>query len=140
MRKAAGIILIISGVLGLIGLVIFLTGNDEVLRYIHFILWHIISITLLVAGGAFCLRKRYWRECLASALLALFMGLSSTIDYLRYIAAIRAGLFYGGGMSLAWGFWILLLVGVISIIFICLKRKEWQEVSNPPDCRVSYGG
>jgi hypothetical protein len=130
MRKAAGIILIISGVLGLIGLVIGLIGNDEVLRYIHFFLWHIISITLLVAGGVFCLRKRYWRECLASALLALFMGLSSTIDYLRYIAAIRAGLFYGGGMSLAWGFWILLLVGVISIIFICLKRKEWQEISD----------
>ena len=132
MIKAAGIILIISGVLGLIGLVIGLIGiYVELLRYIHLILWRIISITVLVAGGVFCLRRRYWRECLATALLALFIGLSSTIDYLRYIAASGAGLFYDGRVfPMVWGAWILLFAGIISIIFIYRKRKGWREISD----------
>jgi hypothetical protein len=128
MRKAAGTILIIAGVFGLIGLVIGLTGiYVELLRYIHLILWRIVSITLLVAGGVFCLRRRYWRECLATALLALFIGLPSTIGMIRYITASRAGLFSGGGMSLTWGAWILLLAGVISTIFVCLRKSEWWK-------------
>jgi hypothetical protein len=129
MRKAAGTILIIAGVFGLIGLVISLSGIYVVLlHYLHLVLWRIIAITLLVAGGVFCLRRRYWRECLATALLALFIGLSSTIDYLRYIAASRAGLFYDGRViPMGWGAWILVLGGGISVIFICLRRREWQE-------------
>jgi hypothetical protein len=30
-------------------------------------------------------------------------------------------------MSLAWGAWILLLAGVISTIFVCLRKSEWWK-------------
>ena len=128
MRIAAGIILIISGTVGLIGLVISLTGiYVNLLPYLPSILWRIVSVTLLVAGGVFCLRRWYWRACLASALLALFIGISSTIDYLRYVATHKLGPLSDGPISMTWGIWILLLGAVISTIFICLTRKEWQK-------------
>jgi hypothetical protein len=127
MRKAAGIILIISGIVGLIGLVMGLTGIYlHLLPYLHLILPRIVSIALLVAGGVFCLRRRYWRACLASALLAVFIGISSTIDYLRYIATHNLGPLSDGPSSVVWGTWILLLGAVISTIFICLRKSEWQ--------------
>ena len=125
MRKAAGIILIISGIVGLIGLVIGLTGiYSHFLPYLHLILLRIASIALLVAGGVFCLRRRYWGACLASALVALFIGISSTIDYVRYIGTHTGHL---GPISMTWGIWILLLGAVVSTIFICLRRSEWSK-------------
>jgi len=129
MRKAAGILLIISGIVGLIGLVISLTGiYVDLLPYLHLILWRIISTALLVAGGVFCLKRRYWGACLASALFALFIGVSSTIDYLRYTATPNLGLLSSGPIPMTWGIWILLLGAVVSTIFICLRKSEWQEI------------
>lgn len=128
MRRAAGIILIISGTVGLIGLVFVLTGTySHLLPYLHLILWRIVLVAILVAGGVFCLRRRYWRACLASALVALFIGISSTIDYLRYVATHNVRLLPGGPISMTWGIWILLLGAVISAIFICLRKSEWSE-------------
>ena len=142
MRKAAGIILIVSGILGVIGVVMSLTGiSVDLVPYLHLILARIASAAVLVSGGVFCLRRRYWRACLATAVAALFIGLFSTIDYVRYIAAIRAGLHYhSGAITVDWGTWIVLLAGVISVVFICLKKKEWQEISDSVDGKVSYGG
>jgi len=126
MRQAAGILLIIFGIFGLIGLAISLTGvYVELLRYLHLILWRIGSAALLISGGVFCLRRRYWLACLASALFALLIGISSTIDYLRYITTDRMGPV--GPISMTWGIWILLLGAVISTIFISLKKREWQK-------------
>jgi hypothetical protein len=128
MRKAAGIILIISGIVGLIGLVIVLTGiYSHLLPYLHVILLRIVSSALLVAGGVFCLKRRYWVACLASALFALFIGIASTIDYLRYIATYKFGPLSDGPISMTWGIWILLLGAVISTVFIFVKKKEWQK-------------
>jgi len=127
MRKAAGIILIIFGVLGLIGLVLNLSNSGIYLPVLPVILWRIGSGALLVIGGVFCLKKRYWGACLASALLALFIGISSTIDNLRYIATYRMGPLSDGPVSMTWGTWILALGAVISTIFICLTKKEWQK-------------
>ena len=131
MRKAAGIMLIISGVGGLLGLVMTLSTSNiyvEVLRYLHLILGRIGSGALLVTGGVFCLRRRYWRACLASALFAVFfIGIPSTIDYVRYIGTQIAP---WGRISMTWGIWILLLAAVISAIFIIRRKKEWSEVSD----------
>ena len=127
MRIAAAIILIISGIAGLIGLVMSLTGiYVELLRYLHLILWRIGSAALLISGGVFCLQRRYWGACLASALVALLIGISSTIDYLRYITTYIRPL---GPISMTWGIWILLLGAVISTIFIIRRKKEWQKIS-----------
>ena len=127
MRIAAGIILIILGVLGLIGLVLNLSNSGIYLPVLPVILWRIGSGALLVIGGVFCLKRRYWRACLASALLALFIGISSTIDYLRYVATHKFGPLSEGPISMTWGIWILLLGAVISTIFICLRKSEWSE-------------
>ena len=127
MRTAAGIVLIALGIVGLIGLVMSLSGiHVELPRYAYLILWRIGSAALLVIGGVFCLRRRYWRACLASALLALLIGASSTISYLSHIARDRIEPPWEGPISWTWGIWILLLGAVISAVFISLKRKEWQ--------------
>ena len=120
--------MIILGIVGLIGLVMSLSGiYVELLRYPYLILWRIGSAALIVSGGVFCLKRKYWGPCLASALFALFIGISSTIDHLRYIATNRFGPLSDGPISMIWGTWILLLGAVISTVFISLKKKEWQK-------------
>jgi len=128
MRRAAGIILIILGIVGLIGLVRNLSNSGIYLPVLFVILWRIGSGALLVTGGVFCLKRRYWGPCLASALLALLIGISSTIDMLRYMTTNRMGPVWPGGIALTWGIWIMVLGAVISIVFISLKKKEWQEI------------
>ena len=128
MRKAAGIILIISGVVGLVGLVMTLSTSNiyvELLSYLHLILWRIGSGVFLVIGGVFCLRRRYWGACLAAALVSLLIGISSTIDYARYIGGMR--MVPSGPISMTWGIWILLLGAIISTILIIRRKKEWQQ-------------
>jgi hypothetical protein len=136
MRKAAGIILIVSGIVGAIGLVIHLTGiYFELPRTLYIILWRIASAALLISGGVFCLRRRYWRVCLASAAVAVFIGAVSTIDYLRSIVIGRP--LVRELVNFSWGVWILLVAGVIAVIFITRRRREWSEISDSVDGEVS---
>jgi hypothetical protein len=132
MRKTAGIILIILGMWGLIGLItvlIFLSAPG-MNPYLPFFLWRIICAPFFVIGGVFCLRKKYWRVCLASALLAVFIG----------IAIVVAPLVEGRHFFMAWQTWMLVLGGLISTIFISLTKKEWKEISDSVDGKVSYDG
>ena len=127
MRIAAGIILISLGAFGIVGLVMGLSNSGiyvELLRYILPILGRAASGALLVAGGVFCLKRRFWGACLASALVALLIGIPSTIDYIRWI---KTGMAPSGPISMTWGIWILLLGAVISTTFISLTKKEWQK-------------
>jgi hypothetical protein len=140
MRKAAGIIVIISGISGLIGAVLVLSNSGAYISGLFAILFRIACGAILVAGGLFCLRRKYWGACLASALLALGIGISSTIDMLRYMQHNRGGPPWEGGISLTWGIWILLLGAVISTIFISLRRKEWEEIPDSVNREVSQGG
>jgi len=135
MRKAAGIVLIILGIVGVIGLIMgMIDVHAELMGYLHIVLWRIGSGAFLIVGGVFCLRRRYWRACLISALVALSIGLFSTVDYVRYI---ETGVTPFRGVSLTWGIWIVLLAGVVSTVLICVKRKEWQEISDSVDDEVS---
>jgi hypothetical protein len=132
MRKTAGIILIILGMWGLIGLItvlIFLSAPG-MNPYLPFFLWRIICAPFFVIGGVFCLRKKYWRVCLASALLAVFIG----------IAIIVAPLLEGRYFFIAWENWIRVLGAVISTLFIFLTKKEWQETSDIIDSKASNDG
>jgi hypothetical protein len=81
MRKAAGIILIILGMWGLTGLIggIIILSDSDMNPYLPFFLWRIICIPFFVIGGVFCLRKKYLRVCLASALLAVFIGIAVVV-------------------------------------------------------------
>jgi len=135
MRIAAGTILIILGVFGLRGLIFLL--QESVLRVssipfsaVFTIIWYIIPVVLFVSGGVFCLRKNYWRVCLASASFAVFMAVFTLVEPLVVL----------GRFVMPWTVWFLVIGAVISTVFISLTKKEWQEISDSVDGKVSHDG
>ncbi len=123
MRKAAGIILIILGVAALslvIGNVSGLITNP----YEHFMetppdYVFIIIATLavfVIVGGVFCLKKRNWRLCFTSS---LFLHFFMTV-------LIFSNLFFFSWMLPLW--LSLIPVWILPLIFICLRKGEWQEI------------
>ena len=112
MRKAAGIMLIIFGILLLNTLVSALRGYDIHVYQIVSNLLMIIPVAFLIAGGIFCLQKKYWKVCLASAWLAVFIMLVSLIGSLPY--------------GLDWLPWVSSILGTLSIVFVYLTKQEWK--------------
>jgi hypothetical protein len=136
MRKAAGIVLIVFGALGVIGLVRLLTGLVNTLSFIPVsmvpsILMQIAPIAFYVVGGVFCLRRKHWRVCLASASFAALIGVFAVVMLLLGRAIVSGQV---------WTLWIGVVGAVISVIFISRTRKEWKEVSDSVDGEVSYVG
>ena len=131
MRKAAGIILITLGALSLYGLIwvvavfgfkIFLAPflpSPQGFVAAVTLLSLVVSAAFHITGGIFCLRRKYWRVCLASASFAI---LSSVVN--------------SGG----WNIWVMLVAAVIAVIFILRTKKEWQETSDIMDCKASNDG
>ena len=108
MRKAAGIILIVLGA-PMLGIYVDLFVRYDSLPVglgfgILIIIWAVFAIT----GGILCLKRRYWGLCLASALVAVFIGIS-------------------GFSSSNWLSWFVILGGIVSTIFISGTKKEWQK-------------
>jgi len=132
--------LITVGVLFLCGLIFILVVLDimfgilNILSYLSFLipvsgfvffLGLVVAAAFDITGGIFCLRRKYWRVCLASASFAVFFlvfylvlspfpWLSSWSDYI----------------STVWPIWVMLVAEVIAVIFILRTKKEWQEVSD----------
>jgi len=136
MRKAAGIILIIFGALGVIGLVRFLNGLVNMLSFIPVsevptIILRIVPAAFYFTGGVFCLRRKHWRVCLASASFAALIGIFAVV-----MLSLGRAIYLGE----VWILWIEVIAAVISVIFISRTRKEWQEISDSVDGEVSYGG
>jgi len=136
MRIAAGIILIILVAFGLVALIIdvrVLSGLDIpsstlVSNLFGLVYTRIVSGGFLVAGGVLCLKRRYWGLCLAPALFAFLMGISSVVQpFLR------------GDFSTSWQTWIWVIGALISTIFISLTKKEWQENQGLPDSSTNKG-
>ena len=126
MRKAAGIILIILGVVVLVELIYVsaMSGFNIPSSYFLSRLWMLVSRVivyggLLVAGGVLCFKRRYWGLCLVSALLTLFFKIIPVVE------GLLRGHLYG-----TWGTWILIPGALIATIFISRTRKEWQEISD----------
>ena len=136
MRQAAGIILIILVVFGLVALIIdvrTLSGLDIdssilVSNLFGLVYMRIVSGGFLVAGAVLCLKRRYWGLCLAPALFALLRGISSVVEPL-----LR------GDFLTNWQTWIWVIGALISTIFISLTKKEWQENQGLPDSSTSKG-
>jgi len=137
MRKAAGIILIILGIVEVGGGIISVRGllagtmSIPVSAIWLAVSFPIVYAALLVTGGVLCVRKKYWELCLTSALLALVVGIVPVVAQL-----LRGSL----DVLVAWENWIVVVGAVISTIFISLMRKEWKEISDSVDGKVSYGG
>ena len=116
MRQAAGIMLIIFGMFLLNTVVYALRGYDIPVYQIVFNLLMIISVAFLIAGGVFCLQKKYWKACLASAWLAVFIMLVSSIGSLP--------------PGLGWLSWVFSILGTLSIVFVYLTKQEWKEIQD----------
>ena len=142
MRKAAGIILIALGVSFLwflinvllvfgIGFLIvpFLPVPPQNFIAAIVVLGTIVPAAFYVTGGIFCLRRKYWGVCLASALFAVFTSVVQPPGWL-----LRSNI------STGWTIWVMIVAAVISVIFIVSTIKEWQEISDSVDGKVSHGG
>jgi len=119
MRKATGIMLIIYGAGTLfvyVGILIthMHIPSDPVLNILF-----MIPAAFIVTGGVFCLIRKYWKLCFASALLAVLM-----------MIFLMPGIFWSPGFSLsasAWWMWSLIITGALPIIFVCIRKREWSE-------------
>ena len=141
MRVAAGILLMIFGVrflgaeaLYLRTLIVRSKGTD----FFPFSLLHIVFAVLIVAGGFLCIRRRYWGLCLASALLVVYIVISWLIT--RYGWLVSDLWPIPASPSELMGFMLFVLLGVLPIILVCTRRKEWKEVSGGLDREVSNDG
>jgi len=118
MRKAAGILMIIVGV-ALLALYVGLMSEFGIdfssLSFNLFIisLSIIILPVLFITGGAFCLKRKYWKVCFTLALLPVVI-MFSWVCWSRF------------SPYLAW-FWFLIPMGIPAIIFVYLRKREWQE-------------
>jgi hypothetical protein len=72
----------------------------------------IILAALTVAGGIFCIRRRYLVVCLVSALIPIYFVIRLFVIKYRFMP---------------WE-WVLPILGFLPIIFIGIKRKEWKEI------------
>ena len=129
MRIAAGIMLIICGAGSLLlyvpisllftnpGLFVF----DPIFRRLLITLLY-ISAAFIFPGGVFCLERKYWKICFAAALLAVLIMI-----YWIYVATggFSAPL---SALSVGW-IWFPIITGTLPIIFVCIRKREWQEIS-----------
>jgi hypothetical protein len=141
MRKAAGIILIVSAIVFMVGMIIdvinYYFGIAPMSILMENLFYTIVYGGLLVAGGVYCFKRRYWGLCLVSAVVPLSLWITPVA---RWLVAVVAEGSLEGGLSLVWHLWIVVLGTLISTIFISIRKKEWQEISDSVDGEVSYDG
>ena len=100
------------------GLFLLITVISELNRYdfdvydVAFSLFLIIPAAFIITAGVFCLERKYWKVCFASALVTLLI----MIMWLTGYAA-----------DSIWSAWVVSMVGTLPIIFVCLAKKEWQK-------------
>jgi len=133
MRKGAGILLI---VLGAVALSLFIANVSGLVTppseyipappaYVYIIIATIGVFSII--GGVFCLRRKCWGLCFTSS---LFLHILMTL-------LIFSTLLFSWMFAL----WLALIpVWILPLIFICLRKKEWQEISDSVDYEVSNGG
>jgi hypothetical protein len=134
MRIAAGIMLIISGTASLAFYVPLLCGVyvtpssflnlDPIFRQLLIPLLY-ISAAFIFPGGVFCLERKHWKLCFAAALLAFLIMIywiyAATGGFSLPLSAIPPS-------ALTWGIWFPIIAGVLPIIFVCIRKREWQEI------------
>jgi hypothetical protein len=124
MRIAAGILMILYGAGTLLVYVGVLITHVSIFDFdpfaiSPFTILFMISAAFIVTGGVFCLTRKYWKLCFASALLAVLM-----------MIFLMPGVFWSRGFPLstpAWWMWSLIITGALPIIFVCIKKREWLE-------------
>ena len=115
MRQAAGILMVASGMFLFIVMVSSVPHYNIDFYGLGFNLLLLIPILFILAAGVFCLTRKYWKVCYASALVTLVIMLVWLISN----AANSIGLA-----------WVVSVVGTLPIIFVTLTKKEWQEIQS----------
>ena len=125
MRIAAGIMLIIYGAVSLCFIV---GGVLSEFRHIRepvlTIFVMVVLYAFIVTGGVFSLKRKYWKLCLASALLAVLMVIYWSYGWTRFR-------FPPPSLPpfLAWCLLLLMITGTLPIIFASIRKREWTEIS-----------
>lgn len=128
MRITAGILMIMYGVktIGIYVSSIFLYEWDFRGDYFDLALFLvcIIAAVFFITGGVFCLKRKYWKLCLASSIcLSIFM----------FFDVMPTARFFDSPNIPSWVVMvvspILLPWGIVPIILVCLRKSEWQEIS-----------
>ena len=135
MRKAAGVILIALGAYAFISSVVFLIlssmhGGSGLYRFVFAMVYG----AFVVAGGVFCLKRKYWGACLISGLIVVLDWIVPVVE------ALARGSNLGVWLLMNWVMWIVVVGAVVSIIFIIRRKKEWQEISDSVHSEVSKDG
>ena len=131
MRIAAGILMIILGtIMGTFVALVELTLGEGSMNYARFILFPIIPAVFVITGGVFCLKRKYWKLCFTSSLVLLLLDLYLFLAFnFRYIPfplnsyPANATWFPPSFLD-----WVFTLSGLLPIIFLCLRKREWQEI------------
>jgi len=130
MRRAAGTLMIILGtIMGTLVALVELALGDGSMNYARFILFPIIPAVFVITGGVFCLKRKYWILCFTSSLVLLLLDLYLFLAFnFRYIP-----LPLNSPPSATWfppSFldWVFTLSGILPVIFVCLRKREWQEI------------
>ena len=121
MRQAAGILIIVVGIALLVNFVPLLiedgVGSYD-LPFVNLVM--VISALFFVTGGVFCLRRRYWKVCFASSLLLLVV--LALVFFILWVLCLLLPP-YGP----VWWMVVPIPVGILPIVFVCLRRREWQK-------------
>jgi hypothetical protein len=121
MRIAAGILMIIVGIALLVSFVPRLIEDGVGTFDLPFVnLVMVISALFFVTGGVFCLRRKYWKVCFASSLLLLAL-----LVLLLFILWVVWSLL--SPYAPIWWIVVPIPVGILPIVFVCLRRREWQR-------------
>ena len=133
MRKAAGIMLMVSGVYIVVSSVVLMItalsymyssgeGNPVILFIVQISnMFLTVCGAFVVVGGVFCLKRRDWGLCLASGLIAVLIGIYPVVRELVF------EMYFLAELPVNWGMWLLVSGAVLSIIFIITRKKEWSE-------------
>ena len=124
MRIAAGILMIMYGVKTIVLYVssIFMDAWSFRGSTLDMFLISIIAAVFFTTCGVFCLKRKYWIICFASSiclLVFMFFDLLPTARVSDEFLNIPSWVVLP--LLLAWG--------IIPLIFVLLRKSEWQEIS-----------
>jgi hypothetical protein len=113
MRKAAGVLMVAFALFMLSDAYSGLTHYGLYFYDLTLRLLLIIPAAFIVAGGVFCLERKYWKVCFASALVTV---ISMVVWWISQTDSMLA--------------WIGSMLGTFPIILVLVRKNEWQETQD----------
>lgn len=136
MRKAAGIMLMINGAASLWFHVVGMLSEFRHIREpVITILLSVVLYAFIVTGGVLCLKRKYWKLCFASALVAVLIMVYWVYGFTRFSFPPPSFPSFIVSYLL-----VLVVTATLSIVFVCIRKREWQEISDSVDVEMSYDG